>query len=102
MNKWAFAVILTAFALVPSHAQDRRPQFGRVPGLGPDGKSHGTEFTGRADRTETNGDVITYRGNVEIVFPGAQIVVRAEEASFDTVSQELTFPGSVHMKLDTK
>jgi lipopolysaccharide assembly outer membrane protein LptD (OstA) len=102
MNKWALAIILTALALAPSHAQDQRPEFGRVPGLGPDGKPQGTAFTGRADTTEVIGDVITVRGNVTLVFPGAQLVLRADQASFDPVSKELTFTGNVQVKLDSK
>ena len=100
MVRTTVAVVLTTLviglvALV--HAQSERVTFGR-------GVRRNSMFGGRADRSNEHisSRILTYEGNVKIFFDDANIVVHADELTFERDSRQLTFKGDVRITLDER
>ena len=101
----AVCILLIVFMLATfaSGQSSRGIWFGRTPGtVGSTPKAGMTYYTGRADHVQNDGPIATYRGNVRIFLPAANVVLHADEVVHNQESDELTFSGSVRLKLDSK
>ena len=94
----ALVLVLVMFAVIPS-AQPGGVDFGREVQDAKCEGVRGTQFLGRAEKGEEEGNTKTFEA-VTISFPGAAMILRADKVVYDEDEEVMEVSGNVRLKLD--